>query len=280
MTKSEIEPQSKQLVMDLLSLAGVDVRDWGTNFKKGRKNAASNPKYCYEWSFDGPRTSVVVNLWFDSIKEKNGRLELIANMREWASEPHLTGPQKRRSIEMDERLRRAFQKRSVVRAIICSRKNLKSPVSKRYLDPENWAVTAYEKSGLCTLVRGAHVKKKSKLKEESAIDDLFDQPKGNPFPNRAKTVSTFIQRDNNVRRYVLKRSKGKCEYCRRRGFLSRNGKFYVETHHIIALCNEGRDTVDNVIALCPQHHREAHYGKNGQSLEIIFTGILKRLNKG
>jgi 5-methylcytosine-specific restriction protein A len=52
----------------------------------------------------------------------------------------------------------------------------------------------------------------------------------------------------------------------------------LEAHHIIALCDSGRDTVDNVIALCPQHHRQAHYGKDAESLESEFIKILEKLN--
>ena len=40
-----------------------------------------------------------------------------------------------------------------------------------------------------------------------------------------------------------------------------NVKIYLETHHIVPLHEGGDDTSENVIALCPNHHREAHYGE-------------------
>jgi 5-methylcytosine-specific restriction protein A len=52
-----------------------------------------------------------------------------------------------------------------------------------------------------------------------------------------------------------------------------------KTHHIIYLCRSGRDTTENVIGLCPQHHREAHYGANGELLEKEFKKVIARLEK-
>ena len=102
------------------------------------------------------------------------------------------------------------------------------------------------------------------------LNDLDDAPEGNDCPDRAKTSSYRVDRDANVRAYVLKLAGGKCEFCGKTGFLTIGGLHYLETHHVIALAKEGRDTVDNVIALCPEHHREAHYGKASKSLEQTF----------
>ena len=53
-----------------------------------------------------------------------------------------------------------------------------------------------------------------------------------------------------------------------------NGSRYVEAHHIIALGNDGPDTPDNVIGLCPEHHRQAHFGANAEKLESEFMRVL------
>ncbi|WP_256325004.1 HNH endonuclease signature motif containing protein [Nitrosomonas sp. Nm132] len=39
-----------------------------------------------------------------------------------------------------------------------------------------------------------------------------------------------------------------------------DGSPYLEVHHKIPLAFGGEDTVVNAIALCPNCHREAHYG--------------------
>jgi 5-methylcytosine-specific restriction protein A len=146
-----------------------------------------------------------------------------------------------------------------------------SVVSKRQLDSAIWRVTTVDQNtGDYTLTRGAEW--------ENAINDQSAPPEGNRVPDRANVVVQVIKRDNRVRAHAIKRAKGKCEYCGVQGFPTTNGDFYVEAHHIIALCDSGCDTVDNVIALCPQHHRQAHYGKNAESLESEFIKKLKKLN--
>lgn len=42
----------------------------------------------------------------------------------------------------------------------------------------------------------------------------------------------------------------------------------------------GPDTVANVIALCADHHRQAHYGKDSEALEAAFLDKLRTLNGG
>ncbi len=69
--KNILYPTSKEQVMNLVKLAGVDVNDW-SNFKG--KYPASNPKYCYEWSFIEPGKVVILNLWYDNIIEEGEKL--------------------------------------------------------------------------------------------------------------------------------------------------------------------------------------------------------------
>lgn len=110
----------------------------------------------------------------------------------------------------------------------------------------------------------------------SALDDL-DDPIGSITPPRLSTNGSYYVRDAKVRNAVVKRAKGRCEYCGNPGFELTDGKRFVETHHIIHLANQGPDTLDNVIALCPNHHREAHYGRDRIALEGEFKAILVRL---
>lgn len=115
--------------------------------------------------------------------------------------------------------------------------------------------------------------------ENSAIDDLFSKPEGNTSPDRAKRTSMVIIRDPQVRAFVINRADGKCEYCGSQGFILPNGHRYVEAHHIISLANSGYDTIENVIALCASHHREAHFGADAVKLERAFIEKLKLLSQ-
>ena len=56
-----------------------------------------------------------------------------------------------------------------------------------------------------------------------------------------------------------------------------NGKVYLETHHVVPLHEKGPDSVSNVVALCPNHHREAHHGKNRAQIREQLLAKLARL---
>ena len=111
--------------------------------------------------------------------------------------------------------------------------------------------------------------------QNSAIDDIPSAPIGSITPSRTPTTGFKYQRNEEVRRFVIEQANGACEYCRELGFLLSDGRHYLEAHHIIALAKQGPDTVDNVIALCPSDHREAHYGKKAIVMENEMIEIIK-----
>lgn len=60
---------------------------------------------------------------------------------------------------------------------------------------------------------------------------------------------------------VLLRANGKCQSCKRDApFLKEDGTPFLEVHHFEWLSKGGEDSVENAIALCPNCHRQAHYG--------------------
>lgn len=80
-------------------------------------------------------------------------------------------------------------------------------------------------------------------------------------PARATVTATAYLRDPDVVAEVLARANGHCERCRNPApFLTRTGEPYLEVHHVVWLARGGKDTVENARALCPNCHRELHYG--------------------
>lgn len=108
------------------------------------------------------------------------------------------------------------------------------------------------------------------------IDDLKATLLGTESPDRVSGTTSGFRRDDRVRGYVIRRANGLCEYCGDPGFLMKAGR-YLEAHHIIGLANEGPDTLANVIAVCANHHREAHYGLKAVELEREFVARLVHL---
>lgn len=88
---------------------------------------------------------------------------------------------------------------------------------------------------------------------------LQDAPKK---PPRVPIIILGFARNPDVVAEVTLRAKGKCEGCKEKApFLRlKDGTPYLEVHHIKQLAHDGEDTVENAIALCPNCHRESHYG--------------------
>ncbi|TMP20422.1 HNH endonuclease [Pseudoalteromonas sp. S2721] len=65
--------------------------------------------------------------------------------------------------------------------------------------------------------------------------------------------------------YVIARSKGICEGCGASApFQTKSGP-YLECHHVHRLADGGPDHPENVVALCPNCHRRAHFSNDAQA---------------
>jgi 5-methylcytosine-specific restriction endonuclease McrA len=86
-------------------------------------------------------------------------------------------------------------------------------------------------------------------------------------------LQTVYRRNPDVVEKVLRRAKGKCELCGAVAPFKRdsNETPYLEVHHKIPLSENGHDAVENAIALCPNCHRHAHYGKKTFKLEELHN---------
>lgn len=79
---------------------------------------------------------------------------------------------------------------------------------------------------------------------------------------RIVSVVAFV-RNPDVVAATLLRADGSCERCKRAApFVRRRDKTpYLEVHHITQLADHREDAVENAQALCPNCHRELHYGQ-------------------
>jgi 5-methylcytosine-specific restriction endonuclease McrA len=85
---------------------------------------------------------------------------------------------------------------------------------------------------------------------------------GQTKPRQYTSSVTLFDRDKDVVAEVLLRARGRCEVCTKLAPFRRAGtrEHYPEVHHLLWLARDGDDTVENAIALCPNCHREAHFG--------------------
>jgi 5-methylcytosine-specific restriction protein A len=88
--------------------------------------------------------------------------------------------------------------------------------------------------------------------------------KASKKPEQVVVISTAYKRNPDVVAEVLERANGHCEYCECPAPFIRvkDGSPYLEVHHITQLADDGDDSVENAIALCPNCHRKIHFGIN------------------
>jgi 5-methylcytosine-specific restriction endonuclease McrA len=102
----------------------------------------------------------------------------------------------------------------------------------------------------------------SKARSSSPAQRKSRLAKAPKKPERVTVSASVFRRNADVVAEVLERAAGRCEDCKRLApFLKRaDGEPYLEVHHKIPLADDGDDTVENAIALCPNCHRGMHFG--------------------
>lgn len=92
-------------------------------------------------------------------------------------------------------------------------------------------------------------------------------PRGNSTPTATQTTVTQFVRDPYVVAWALQQARGHCECCLAPApFTREDGSAYLEVHHLQRLADGGPDTIDNVVAVCPNCHRRLHYGLDKKEL--------------
>jgi len=224
-----------------------------------------------------------LNLWYSAMREEDGRIVQHNNFR--ADADHHTGVTRKptwakRARRIDEALQTALRDNLPVRVIVNDgeQRNRNDPelrpskVTARQLDPEPWTITDYDwTTGEHTLTRG--------IFSQPCVDQFDLDLADKAGPKRTEVTSNPFTRDPAVRRRVLLRSKGQCELCGRPGFAMARGAVYLETHHVVPLAMGGLDIDGNVVALCADDHRRAHFGADRDDIADRLRALLGQPKK-
>ena len=101
----------------------------------------------------------------------------------------------------------------------------------------------------------------TKTQEEAASLNLDSQTLSASSTDTSTVTTTRHNRNPAVSEWVLNQSDGVCESCGKIApFCKDDGSPFLEVHHLKRLADGGSDTVSNTVAICPNCHRELHYG--------------------
>jgi 5-methylcytosine-specific restriction endonuclease McrA len=116
--------------------------------------------------------------------------------------------------------------------------------------------------------------------EELTLDELLaryaEQKAQNSRRPSIRLLSTrSYERNPLVIAIARLRASHRCEVpqCTHPTFETIGGIPYTEVHHIMPLAEGGHDTIENVVCLCPAHHREAHLGTRAAELAAKLRDI-------
>ncbi|MFP9062570.1 HNH endonuclease [Natrialbaceae archaeon A-chndr2] len=133
-----------------------------------------------------------------------------------------------------------------------------------------------------------HTESDSESKKTTAEQDLEElrseaRASGSEDPSKSEIEYTRQQtqeytRTPKVREYVKQRAGGICEGCGESApFTSKTGDPYLHAHHINELSDSGEDTIESVIALCPNCHYRVHHGQDGEEYNEELLKIVCKL---
>ncbi|MGE8187744.1 HNH endonuclease [Pseudomonas sp. NPDC086278] len=132
------------------------------------------------------------------------------------------------------------------------------------LTPEDFAPTADE----ATLEHRA-----AKLERQP----LKDEPKGIERPEQTQSSGKSYVRDPEVRAWVRQQANGRCEGCGEPAPFEKDGRPFLEVHHVKHLAQEGSDRPSNAVALCPNCHRRCHHSSDRNEFTASLYKKVERL---
>ncbi len=81
-----------------------------------------------------------------------------------------------------------------------------------------------------------------------------------PDGKKITVISCQHVRNSAFVKETLLNANGTCGSCGQRGFRAKNGSRFLEVHHKTWLSENGPDIPENMVALCPNCHRQEHHG--------------------
>lgn len=92
------------------------------------------------------------------------------------------------------------------------------------------------------------------------------------------TNSSIYKRNPYISEYAKIRARGICQLCGNEApFRDKQNKPYLESHHIIWLSKGGYDSIENIVALCPNCHKKMHIVNNQKDINNLLMKAREKL---
>jgi len=116
------------------------------------------------------------------------------------------------------------------------------------------------------------------LSLEQLKQNVLNEQTNEVDSRKVRKVSVF-PRSVYINEFAKRVSKGICQLCDEKApFMDKKGNPFLEVHHIHYLSQGGTDTIDNVVALCPNCHRKIHQLELEEDLKKIEEKALANIN--
>ena len=100
----------------------------------------------------------------------------------------------------------------------------------------------------------------------------------NREPKKVSTLEYY--RDPYLKEIVKRIAEGKCQYCSKDApFYDKKGTPYLEEHHVKWLSQGGTDSIDNLVAVCPNCHKMMHILNNENDFIILENVAIQNAKK-
>lgn len=120
-----------------------------------------------------------------------------------------------------------------------------------------------------TIAKLDDVSREQRQKEEALL--IFLKEDKNNFKIKRKGYIDCPYCGNSYDEYIKQTRGRKCQICQY-SFIMDNGNEYCEAHHIQYLSENGSQSPENVILLCPNHHRMFHYAHDAVLVGNLVDG--------
>lgn len=264
--KQDVKPTKKQLVRDINDQLGIEI--------------SSIYDWCFRGGQDGPYLTFQ---WYDDIIDDGENVYFLDGSTDWAEKNRSTAlpVQIRRAYDVTSLILDAYYKRAAIHVAVLDGVTTmvglreKSEAHLRELDSHLWYPHHRDEHGQIVVYRDVPQPENfdGYANDIARATAKGQQPPARKKPTFDKSGTAIYERDSSQVVAVKLRANGVCEWCKQPGFETPRGR-YLEAHHVIPLNCDGDDKAWNMVGICPNCHREAHYGIARDKLRDDFITLV------